>query len=145
MRLLIALIMIFPTYVCADEKVYEIDISKCKLESCFNAFNKTFKVGENIKVVAWADVVDVSKPGTPSFYPLFNIYNEGTAKLKVEIGMQLLDKNRVILAERIYEDQFSPYNPKASQYEIYRSLNAMDLTSEIITSTKYVNVIVNRK
>ncbi len=145
MKFIGILLLIFSTAVYANEEIYKIDISKCERKSCFTVFNKSFNVGKDIKVVAWADVVDAFKKGLPSFYPLFTIYNKSSRTIKVEIGMQLLDENKKVLAGRNIKTKFTKYNPKASKYETYRSLNAIDLNKEMISHTKYVNVIVRNE
>jgi hypothetical protein len=144
MRFIGILLLVFSVSAYANAETYKIDISKCGSKSCFSVFNKTFTVGKDIRVVAWADVVDAFNKGVPGFYPLFNIYNKSSSAIAVEIGMQLLDENKKVLAERIQKTNFPVYNPKASKYEIYRSLNAIRLTKKIIARTKYVNIIVRK-
>ncbi|PHS26600.1 MAG: hypothetical protein COA83_02695 [Methylophaga sp.] len=137
--------LFFSTYVKAYEHLIQIDISQCVEKSCFSVFQQTFNPSDDLKVIAWADITDTLDDGTPSFYPLFNIYNYKISAINVEIGMQLLDENHSVLSERVSNTKFSPYDESESQYKIYRSLFALDLSDEIINKTRFVNIIIRNK
>lgn len=138
--------MLFSITLCAhaNGEIFNIDLTKCSVKPCYNLFIKRFNARKEIKVVAWTDVVDAFNEGYPKFYPLFNIYNTSLSAIEIEIGMQLLDKNKAVLAERMMKTKFSIYDPKASKYKIYRTLNPIKLTKDIISRTKYVNIIVGK-
>ncbi len=145
MKYLIFVLLIFPLSVNAYEHTVEIDISKCAEQSCFSVFQETFNASDHLKIVAWADITDTLDKGQPSFYPLFNVYNTSTATVDLEIGMQLLDENRAILIQKVDETSFTPYDESESQYKIYRSLNASDLTDDMLSNTRFITIIVNHK
>lgn len=145
MKYFIFLMLFFSTYAKAYEHLIQIDISQCVEKSCFSVFQETFNPTDNLKIIAWADITDTLDDGTPSFYPLFNIYNYKNTPIKLEIGMQLLDENRSVLSERVSITDFSPFKESESQYKIYRSLFALDLSDEVINKTRFVNIIIQNK
>ena len=145
MKYLTFVFLIFSLSANAYEYTVKIDISDCADKSCFSLIQETFNVADNLKVVAWADITDVLDKGQPSFYPLFNVYNTSTATVNLETGMQLLDENHSVLIEKIDKTSFTPYDDSESQYKIYRSLNAFDLTDTMFNNAKFVTIIVKNK
>ncbi len=123
--------------------IVAVDISDCTDKPCFELLKKEYEYSPDIRVIAHADMTDVGHPGIVTFYPLFNIYNNGDKKVNFNIGMQLLDTERNILNGVIYGTEFLP-NKSQSDREAYRSLNAFKLTKEQIVNTKYINIIVEK-
>ena len=138
------LLLIISLPINAHEQLIEIDISECGDKSCFSIFEETYNLSDDLKIVTWADITDTMDDGSPSFYPLFNIYNYDSHIVNLNIGMQLLDKDKSILIEGKYDTKFTPYDESESQYKIYRSLNAYSLTNDILKNTKFINIVIQK-
>jgi hypothetical protein len=139
------LILALPSLsLLSADLVDRIDIADCEKQSCYSKWIKTFDVEKNVNVRVWFDIVDPFKEGNQSIYPLFNVYNNTGAEIKVRLGMQLLDEERKVLVETSQETSFTPFNKAESEYKTYRSIKPSKLTAEQIRKTKHVVVIYKR-
>ena len=98
-----------------------------------------------MKILAWFDIVYLGSKQTADFFPLFNVYNYGNEAIDIEIGMQLLDKNEIVLIEIGAKYVFKPTKKTKPSYETYRSLNANPVSADIILKTKFVRVEYNNR
>jgi hypothetical protein len=139
------LILALPSMsLLSADQVDRVDIADCEKTSCYSKWIKSFEVEKDVSVRAWFDIVDPFKEGNQSVYPLFNVYNNTGAEIKVRIGMQLLDEENKIVVEASQETSFTPFNKTESEYKTYRSIKPSRLTAEQIRKTKYVAVIYRR-
>ncbi|MFO6424977.1 hypothetical protein [Motilimonas sp. KMU-193] len=143
MKFTLLIFLLFSITAVAEEHIVNVDISDCTDKPCFELIKKEYDYSPGIKVIAHADMTDVGHPGIVTFYPLFNIYNNGDKKVSFNIGMHLLDEDRKILIGVVYGTEFLP-NKSQSDREAYRSLNAFKLTKEQIKNTRYISIIVEK-
>ena len=138
---LIFFVVLLP-YAAASEETLAVNLSACASQPCFTIMMQELSINDKVRVEAWADVVDISLNDSPSFYPLFNVFNETSEVLGVELGMQLLDKDRKVIAESFRQTEFLPYDPNGSEYEVYRTVGVIRLNEDSIKNTKYVTIQV---
>lgn len=143
MKFTLLIFLFFSMNVLSEEHTVDVDISDCTDKPCFELIKKKYDYSPEIKVIAHADMTDVGHPGVVTFYPLFNIYNNGDKKVNFNIGMHLLDADRKRLIGVIYGTEFLP-NKSQSDREAYRSLNAFKLTKEQIKNTRYISILVDK-
>jgi hypothetical protein len=137
-------ILLFLVPALSAELIYQIDIAGCEKEPCYSKWIQTLDVEKNVSVQAWFDIVDPFKEGSKDIYPLFNVFNNTGAAIKVRLGMRLLDADRKLLVETSQETSFTPFSKEESAYKTYRSITPTKLTAEQIRRAKFVAVIYQK-
>ena len=139
MKIIPIILMLISFSALADIKERQIDLSDCLHKDCFSRGVHEFKPEVNIKIQAWFDIIRWEGKRGTKFYPLFNVYNFTGKASEILIGMQLLDKNKKMIAEAKFRKSFKPVNSNEPSNETYISINAVSLTDKVIEDTKYFN------
>jgi hypothetical protein len=132
------------TPVLSADLIYPIDIAGCEKDSCYSKWTQTIDVEKGVSVQAWFDIVDPFKEGSKDIYPLFNVFNNTGAAIRVRLGMQLLDADRKLLVETSQETSFTSFKKEESANKTYRSITPVKLTTDQIGKAKYVAVIYKK-
>lgn len=141
--LILLLLVVNPAY--SFETSIEIDVSKCAKESCFKVFSEKLKIHDNLEILFWADTIDTFKKGYPSFYAMFNIINRTQEPVKLHILIDVQDANKLSLGKRVIETIVIPHTDMKSQYDIYRTINAIDLVDQGHIKARYVHLRIKEE
>jgi hypothetical protein len=139
-----SLALVFSNACFADGTIRPINISECMIKNCMARGIHKFSPEDSFMVQAWFDIVRREDTQTTYFFPLFNVFNYTQIESEVLVGMQLLDQNKKILLEVKDKRLVSPTQETEGSVETYISLNANQVTVEIVKNTRFLNVIFRR-
>jgi len=142
MRYLLVLLFLLSSTAYAYETTVEINLSQCGKKECFAIFQKNIVVNKDLEVLFWSDVADPFFKGHPKFYPLLNIFNHTRATMNLHIEVELQDIHKASLGSSSMDTEIIPHSKIKSQYDIYRSINAIDMPNGISDKAKYVRLSV---